>query len=337
MPVIDPAPVALPIPPIAVTMGDPCGIGPEILLKAFAKASRPDDLVAVGDPDWLASEASRLGLPIPARIERAARVPADLNPGRIDPRAGDAAFRSIVHATELAMTGRARAIVTAPISKEAMQAAGHIYPGHTELLAELAGGADVRMMLANEALRVVLVSIHVSLAQAVATLSRDRIVDTVRITDRALREAGIAHPRIAVAGLNPHAGESGLFGREEIDIIEPAIRVACAAGIDARGPFAPDTVFMRARGLSEFDVVIAMYHDQGLIPIKYLGLDEGVNITIGLPFVRTSPDHGTAFDRAGRAGADGHGEADPASLIAAIAQADRLSAARHHAPAWPGP
>lgn len=312
--------------PIAITMGDPCGIGPEILLKAIAKAPNPQALVAVGDPQWLAAEAMRLQLPAPPRIERAASVPADLRHGQVDPRAGDAAWRSIVHATRLAQAGAVRAVVTAPISKEAMQAAGHHYPGHTELLAELAGGVEVRMMLANAELRVVLVSIHVALSEAVRGLTAPSIVRTLQIADRALRAAGLSAPRIAVAGLNPHAGEAGLFGREEIDIIAPAIAEARAQGIDARGPFAPDTVFMRARGLAEFDAVIAMYHDQGLIPIKYLGLDQGVNITIGLPFVRTSPDHGTAFDLAGRPGPDGRGLADPASLIAAIAQADALSA-----------
>ena len=312
--------------PIAITMGDPCGIGPEILLKAITKAPNPQALVAVGDPQWLAAEAMRLQLPAPPRIERAASVPADLRHGQVDPRAGDAAWRSIVHATRLAQAGAVRAVVTAPISKEAMQAAGHHYPGHTELLAELAGGVEVRMMLANAELRVVLVSIHVALSEAVRSLTAPSIVRTLQIADRALRAAGLSAPRIAVAGLNPHAGEAGLFGREEIDIIAPAIAEARAQGIDARGPFAPDTVFMRARGLAEFDAVIAMYHDQGLIPIKYLGLDQGVNITIGLPFVRTSPDHGTAFDLAGRPGPDGRGLADPASLIAAIAQADALSA-----------
>ena len=312
--------------PIAITMGDPCGIGPEILLKAIAKAPNPQALVAVGDPQWLAAEAMRLQLPAPPRIERAASVPADLRHGQVDPRAGDAAWRSIVHATRLAQAGAVRAVVTAPISKEAMQAAGHHYPGHTELLAELAGGVEVRMMLANAELRVVLVSIHVALSEAVRSLTAPSIVRTLQIADRALRAAGLSAPRIAVAGLNPHAGEAGLFGREEIDTIAPAIAEARAQGIDARGPFAPDTVFMRARGLAEFDAVIAMYHDQGLIPIKYLGLEQGVNITIGLPFVRTSPDHVTAFDLAGRPGPDGRGLADPASLIAAIAQADALSA-----------
>lgn len=311
--------------PIAVTMGDACGIGPEILVKAFAQHPDPHSLIAVGDPRWLTEQARRLSLPVPPRMVEAAVLPTDLAIGRLDARAGDAAWRAIVRAADMALDGEVRAVVTAPISKEALQAAGHDFPGHTELLAERAGGVPVRMMLANPQLRVVLVSIHVSLAEAVRTLSRAGIVETLAIADRALRNAGLAAPRLAVAGLNPHAGESGLFGREEIDIIAPAIEQARARGIDARGPFAPDTVFMRARGLSEFDAVIAMYHDQGLIPIKYLGLDEGVNITLGLPFVRTSPDHGTAFDLAGQRGPDGRGLADPASLMAAILQAQALS------------
>ena len=311
--------------PIAVTMGDPCGIGPEILIKAFALSPLAEALIAVGDPIWLTSLAKRLGTPAPTKIEPASRLPDDLSPGRIDARAGHAAWQCIVRASELALEGKARAVVTAPISKAAMQAAGHDFPGHTELLASLCGGAEVRMMLANPQLRVVLVSIHVALAQAIRSLDQAGIVKTLQIADRALRAAGISSPRLAVAGLNPHAGESGLFGREEIEIIAPAIEEARRHGIDASGPYAPDTVFMRARGLGEFDAVIAMYHDQGLIPIKYLGLDEGVNITIGLPFVRTSPDHGTAFDIAGKPGPDGKGLADPASLLAAIEQAHALS------------
>ena len=311
--------------PIALTMGDACGIGPEIVLKACARLGDSIPLWVVGDPNRLAREASRLGLPVPAHPIAAATLPADLAHGTDDARAGDAAWRSIVQATQLALAGTVRAIVTAPISKYAMQAAGHHFPGHTELLAELAGGAEVRMMLANHELRVVLDSIHVPLAQALRSLNTPGLVQTLSITHRALQRAGIALPRIAVAGLNPHAGESGLFGREEIDIVSPAIALARQAGIDASGPYAPDTVFMRARGFGEFDVVIALYHDQGLIPIKYLGLDEGVNITIGLPFVRTSPDHGTAFDIAGQAGPDGQGPADPSSLIAAIRMAHALS------------
>jgi len=338
--------------PIAVTLGDPNGIGPEIVLKACAApALEPalrDRLLVIGDPALLAREAARLGLPMPTRMAPVActeegataagtgaaatveaagpMVPlADFVPGRIDARAGHAAWRFVVHAARMALAGRAAAVVTAPLSKEAMHAAGHDYPGHTELLAELAGGADVRMMLANDELRTVLVSIHVSLRDAIERVTRQNVLSTIAITHTALVRAGIALPRIAVAGLNPHAGESGAFGREEIEAIAPAVADARAQGIDASGPFAPDTVFMRARGFREFDAVVAMYHDQGLIPVKYLGLEEGVNITIGLPFVRTSPDHGTAFDIAGRPGSDGHGLADPRSMLAAIRRAAELA------------
>jgi 4-hydroxythreonine-4-phosphate dehydrogenase len=319
--------------PIAITLGDPCGIGPEIVLKAcidprLAPQLR-EQLVVVGDPALLASEAARLGLPVPRHVEavelQSGMLPTDLPIGRIDPRGGEAAWRCVVRATGMALEGRARAVVTAPLAKEAMNAAGHHYPGHTELLAELAGGADVRMMLANDALRTVLVSIHVPLREAISQIRMQNILDTIAIADTALRRAGIDAPRIAVAGLNPHAGEGGMFGREEIDEIAPAVAAARERGISASGPYPPDTVFMRARGFREFDVVVAMYHDQGLIPVKYLGLDEGVNITIGLPFVRTSPDHGTAFDIAGKPGPDGRGLADPHSLVAAIRQAEALS------------
>lgn len=313
--------------PIAVTMGDACGIGPEIVLKACADPTLDARLRVVGDAALLAREAKRLALPLPTDIDSVVTLPADLPVGRVDARAGDAAWLCIVHAAQLALRDEVRAVVTAPISKEAMHAAGHRFPGHTELLAELAGGVDVRMMLANPELRTVLVSIHVSLRNAIASLDRASVLQTIVITDGALRRAGIEHPRIAVAGLNPHAGEGGLFGREEIEIIAPAIVDARDQGIEASGPFAPDTVFMRARGFQQFDVAIAMYHDQGLIPVKYLGIDDGVNVTLGLPFVRTSPDHGTAFDRAGKSGPDGCGLADPSSLIAAIRQAQSLSRA----------
>ena len=218
------------------------------------------------------------------------------------------------------------AVVTAPLHKEALSAAGVPFPGHTELLqAEAAQHAGVsiedmpvRMMLANEELRTVLVSIHVALRAAIDAVTYERVLETLRITDRALSAALGRRPRIAVAGLNPHAGEGGLFGREEIDVIVPAIEAARTAGIQAQGPFAPDTVFMRARR-GEFDVVVAMYHDQGLIPVKYLGVEQGVNVTLGLPLVRTSPDHGTAFDIAGT------GRADPSSLVEAIRMARRLA------------
>jgi 4-hydroxythreonine-4-phosphate dehydrogenase len=242
--------------------------------------------------------------------------------GRVHAAAGAAAAACIVAAARLAMAGEVRAIVTAPIHKEALALAGLPYPGHTELLQAEAGGMPVRMMLANDALRTVLVSIHVSLREAIEAVTLEQVLQTVRIAHRSAVGWGLTHPRIAVAGLNPHAGEGGLFGREEADIIAPAVRAAQAEGIHASGPHAPDTVFMRARNApdhpGEFDVVVAMYHDQGLIPVKYLGLEGGVNVTLGLPFVRTSPDHGTAFDLAGR------GLADPSSFISALEMARRL-------------
>jgi 4-hydroxythreonine-4-phosphate dehydrogenase len=228
------------------------------------------------------------------------------------------------------LRGEVAAVVTAPLHKEALAAAGVDFPGHTELLqAEAAvhlglpvSQVPVRMMLASDALRTVLVSIHVSLREAIEAVTRANVLQTLRITHAALSATLGRAPRIAVAGLNPHAGEGGLFGREEIEAIAPAIADARAEGVDAHGPFAPDTVFMRARARPgtpcEFDVVVAMYHDQGLIPIKYLGLEQGVNVTLGLPLVRTSPDHGTAFDIAGT------GRADPASLGQALRTARTL-------------
>lgn len=332
--------------PIAVTMGDPAGIGPEIVLKVLvpradaacgetARATAqptpgptsgptvgptPARFIVYGDPALLAREARRLGLNLQRlTIRQCSSLPSDLPIGKIDPRAGQAAFLAVQQAARDAMAGQVRALVTAPLNKEAMNAAGFHYPGHTEILAEIAGGVPVRMMLANDEIRTVLVTIHQPLRQAIDSLTIDLIVETIRLTHGHLQSTGIEAPRIAVAGLNPHAGEGGLMGREEIDIIVPAIGRARHEGIDATGPHAPDTVFMRARGFDHFDVVIAMYHDQGLIPIKYQGLEEGVNITVGLPFVRTSPDHGTAFDIAGQ------GKADTRSLSAAIRMADQMS------------
>ena len=236
----------------------------------------------------------------------------------------------MVWAARAALRGEVAALVTAPLHKEALSAAGVDFPGHTELLqAEAAAHQGVplarmpvRMMLASDELRTVLVSIHVSLREAIATVTQDNLLQTLQITHAALARSLGRAPRIAVAGLNPHAGEGGLFGREELEVIAPAVAVAQAQGLDVQGPFAPDTVFMRARGTvqrpAEFDVVIAMYHDQGLIPVKYLGVDKGVNVTLGLPLVRTSPDHGTAFDIAGQ------GVADASSLIEAVRMARAL-------------
>jgi 4-hydroxythreonine-4-phosphate dehydrogenase len=247
--------------------------------------------------------------------------------GAVSPLAGEFAGRCIVWAAQAAMHHEVSAIVTAPIHKEALSAGGaphNQYPGHTEMLQAVAARAlgktveqlPVRMMLVNPELRTVLVSIHLSLRDAIAAVTKERVLETILITHRALGKTLGRTPRIGVAGLNPHAGEGGLFGREEVEAIQPAIALACEQGCNTSGPWAPDTVFMRARNLvnhpGEFDVVIAMYHDQGLIPVKYLGVEKGVNVTIGLPLVRTSPDHGTAFDIAGL------GVADASSFMQAL-------------------
>ena len=242
------------------------------------------------------------------------RLPEDLAWGRIDARAGAACHAYIQRGIGLALAGEVAGLVTAPIHKEALRAAGCPHPGHTEMLAERSGTRDFAMMLANDELRVLLVSIHVPLQQAIAAVTPDNELRAIRLAHRACRAFGIARPRVAVAGLNPHAGENGLFGDEDRSVIIPAIAAARAEGIDANGPWPGDTVFMRARR-GEFDVVVAQYHDQGLIPVKYLGVEQGVNITVGLPFVRTSVDHGTAFDIAGT------GRADHASLACALRQA----------------
>jgi 4-hydroxythreonine-4-phosphate dehydrogenase len=256
--------------------------------------------------------------------------------GQIDARAGQLAGEAVLWATRAALRREVAALVTAPLHKEALHAAGapyDQYPGHTELLqAEAArhlgvsvAQMPVRMMLANDELRTVLVSIHMSLREALEAVTHDRVLETLRITDASLRTVLGRRPRIAVAGVNPHAGEGGLFGREEIDILQPCLAVARQEGLDVHGPYAPDTVFMRARqradGQRAFDVVIAMYHDQGLIPVKYLGVEQGVNVTLGLPLIRTSPDHGTAMDLAGQ------GVADASSMIQALRMARQMVSA----------
>ncbi|HEY8876320.1 MAG TPA: 4-hydroxythreonine-4-phosphate dehydrogenase PdxA [Roseateles sp.] len=323
---------------LAVSMGDACGIGPEIIARLWLQQA-PRDALVVGDVAVMrravAAVGGGLALAELQGPEELGRVPPRCLPvwqpdglparlieaplGRVDARAGSAAARCIEAAVGLIQAGRARALVTAPIHKEALHAAGSPYPGHTEMLQAHAGGAPVRMMLANEELRTVLVTIHCSLREAIERVTRASVLETLRITGAALKRMGFEAPRIAVAGLNPHAGEGGLFGDEEIRHIAPAIADARAEGWNASGPFAPDTIFMRARR-GEFDVVVAMTHDHGLIPVKYLGVEQGVNVTLGLPFVRTSPDHGTAFDIAGR------GVADCASLGAALTMARRLVA-----------
>lgn len=336
-------------PPLVISMGDPAGIGPEIIVQAMGR--RPDllgQVVVAGDVptldrarDLLSGDLARAlplvreveGLDVPHGDAAAIRVVQacgrhPLAPfGQISDVAGRAAAECIAQAARWTLAGTARAMVTAPVHKEALAAAGLPHPGHTEYLQALAAEhmnvpvdrMPVRMMLSAPGLATVLVSIHVSLREALDSLRADRILDTIRITAEHFSRCGTPHARIAVAGLNPHAGEGGLFGREDIDIVGPAVASARAMGIDASGPHAPDTVFMQARQ-GAFDVVIAMYHDQGLIPIKLLGLEHGVNTTLGLPLIRTSPDHGTAFDLAGT------GQADPSSLLAAIDAALAMSA-----------
>jgi len=337
--------------PVLVTMGDPAGIGPEII--ALAVRERPallGRLVVAGDVETMrrathiAVRHCKATLPTPIAelvqlaewrlvpsgclsVVQACDPPGDVPYGQVTALAGRAAAECIRFAAEATLRRKARALVTAPVHKEALAAAGVPYPGHTEMLQSMAAdhqGASldrmpVRMMLSCPGLSTVLVSIHVSLRDALSAVSFEQVAETIRLTHVHFQRAGVAKPRIAVAGLNPHAGEGGLFGREEIDVVAPAIAHARVDGIDATGPHAPDTVFMRARR-GDFDVVIAMYHDQGLIPVKLLGLDDGVNTTIGLPFVRTSPDHGTAMDLAGT------GLASPSSLLAAIDAALSASA-----------
>jgi len=329
--------------PIALTAGDPAGIGPELVLRFLHSQplTRRRDYWVYGDPVILAREAQRLALDIPFDIQQSrdpslshhtirlipcSNLPADQPLGQVRAEAGAAAAAAITRAAQDALAGHVGALVTAPIHKEALAAAGIPYPGHTEMLAALAGVAEVRMMLANDELRTVLVTVHMALRDAILAVTTARVFQTIQMTCDALQRAGIAAPRIAVAGLNPHAGEGGLFGREEIDQIEPAIRQACNLGLNVSGPWSPDTIFMRARGFREFDAVVAMTHDHGLIPVKYLGLDAGVNATIGLPFVRTSPDHGTAFDIAGQ------GRADIRSFAAAVAMAQSLCSPTPRAP-----
>ena len=344
--------------PVLITMGDAAGIGPEIIARAFRDS--PADLagcVVVGDVATLrraaaltAAATRTLALPVAqlGSLAAASSLPphcigvlqkcelaAPVLYARISGLAGKAAADCIVWAARAVLAGEATAMVTAPIHKEALAAAGGWvagFPGHTEMLqAEAAAHlgkplseVPVRMMLANDELKTVLVSIHLSLRRAIEAVTFDSVLQTLRITQCAVSASLGRSPRIAVAGLNPHAGEGGLFGSEEQTIIAPAIATARLEGLDVQGPFAPDTVFMRARNTAarpgEFDVVVAMYHDQGLIPVKYLGVERGVNVTLGLPLVRTSPDHGTAFDIAGT------GKADASSLLAAIRMARHLAA-----------
>jgi len=313
-------------------MGDPAGIGPEVALRAcladgVALAAQP---LLVGDAEVFRSTALRLGLGRkftdskrgPAVVDVSRLEAKDRKPGKPTPKGAEAAYRAILQGVALVQSGRAQAIVTAPVSKGAIQSLGYEFPGHTEVIARLAGDAEVRMMMAGPSLRVVLVTTHIALRDVPLALREDAIVRTAEIAAQALRRHfGIRRPRLALAGLNPHAGEGGAFGDEERRILQPALSRARKRRVPLDGPFPADTVFYRARQ-GEFDAVISLYHDQGLTPFKLLHFHDGVNVTLGLPFPRTSPDHGTAYDIAGR------GVADPTSMASAIHMAAAMASRR---------
>ncbi len=327
-------------PILAVTMGDPSGVGPEIVAKAAddPRVVEQARLLVVGDAATLEAATEVTGVPLRVRAlespDEAAYAPGTLEVldlknvdlpslprGRVNPMAGAAAFACLRKATELALAGAVQGVVTAPLNKEALNQAGYRYPGHTEALADLTGAREVAMLLVAGGLRVGHVSTHVPLCDAIRRVQRRRIVTVARLTEEAVRRMGVDRPRLAVAGLNPHTGEGGLFGTEEAAEIAPAVEELAAEGYLVAGPLPPDSVFLRAlRG--EFDAVIAMYHDQGHIPTKLIGFDEGVNVTLGLPILRTSVDHGTAFDIAWT------GVARPGSMVAAILLAARMAGGR---------
>ena len=335
-------------PLLAITMGDPAGIGPEVVLKSLAHADiyercRP---LVIGDrrileraADWLdaavrfdavtdpgegAYEPGRVTL-----IDRENAHPERVPVGQESAAAGAAAVDYVYHACDIAMAGEVDAVVTAPLNKAAMNMAGYEYAGHTELLTERTGAERVSMLLIGPNLRIVHVSTHVALAEAINRVTPERVMDVIQIAHDACRALGIAQPRIAVAGLNPHASEGGLFGDEEERRITPAIRASRARGLDVSDPQPPDTVFLRAtKGV--YDIVVAQYHDQGHIPMKLLAFDSGVNVSYGLPIIRTSVDHGTAFDIAGK------GIAVESSMLAAIDIAIQMAHARGTEPRLAG-
>lgn len=310
---------------IGITLGDPAGIGPEVICKALntIESLAREGIVVIGSGETLAraariagAEAGLLGTLVVEEVE------SDPLPfGKIDVRGGEASFRYVSRAVEMAKRGEIGCIVTAPISKEALNAAGHHYDGHTGMLAALTGAKSSFMLLASERLSVVHVSTHVSLKDAITRLNTERVLATIRAGHAHFERIGRHRPRIAVAGLNPHCGEKGLFGREDDEIIAPAVAAARTEGIDAAGPISPDTLFYRAYN-GAFDLVVAQYHDQGHIPMKLVAFDTAVNVTLGLPIDRCSVDHGTAFDIAGT------GKANHVNMLSAIAYARKLTASR---------
>lgn len=313
-------------PLIAITMGDPAGVGPEIIIKALAKRKvrRICTPLVIGDKGLLGHIAGKLKLkPLKAGEVRSISS-LDINklgPGRPNRRSSKAMIAYIEEAVKMTLNKEAAAMVTGPISKEAARMAGFKFPGHTEFIAHLTKTKDFAMMLGGRDLKVILVTIHEALRDVPKLVTRASVFKTIKITHEAFRHV-YKNPRIAVAGLNPHAGEGGMFGDEDIKIVAPAIKKARKAGINAVGPLPPDTVFFRAVKKKEFDLVVCMYHDQGLGPLKLLHFEDGINATLGLPIVRTSVDHGTAYDIAWK------GMASPDSLISAIEAAVEMSGAR---------
>lgn len=293
-------------PRVAITVGDPAGIGPEVAAKAAADPSVRE----LCDPLIYAPPV------VPGGTQT-----GPYTPGVLSAEAGQAAYDQIVRAVADAQAGVIDAVATAPVNKEAFRLAGLPWAGHTDLLAHLTGSPHVAMMFWAEQLRVVLATVHIPLSAVPHALTRDSLEATIGLVARELPRFGIAVPRIGVAGLNPHAGEHGLFGREEADVMAPAITSCQSRGVHVSGPFPADTIFVRAiKG--EFDVIVACYHDQGLVPVKLVAFGQAVNVTLGLPIIRTSVDHGTAFDIAGQ------GVADPGSMIAAVRLAARLARGR---------
>lgn len=319
--------------PIAITMGDPAGVGAEVIVKAAAELPEleRDRLLVVGSAETLERAIKTTGTdlklgpadaPRSGRLLRLDHVEVDGMPlpfGKLDPVGGEASYRYIARAVELARSGSAAGIVTAPINKEALNRAGHHYDGHTGMLAHLTGSRSSFMLLASERLNVIHVSTHVSLRDAIGRATPQRILETVRMGHAHFKRLGLDAPRIAVAGINPHCGENGLFGREDDEQVAPAVEMARAEGMNVVGPISADTLYYRAYS-GHFDLVIAQYHDQGHIPIKLVAFDTAVNVSLGLPIDRTSVDHGTAFDLAGT------GKAKHVNMLAAIAYARKLVA-----------
>lgn len=319
--------------PFGVTLGDASGIGPEVLLKAFREGRIAHPVVVYGDLEALAYYNDRLGYEAPLRcISRCAEYEqgplnvldhrilrrADITPGQLSAKSGRAAREYVVAAAKAALAGDLAAMVTLPMNKEATQRSDPNFVGHTELIGEVCGVADVTIMLASDQLIVTHVSTHCSLSEAIARAKQPRIRTILRLTSDAVTRL-VPNPRIAVAGLNPHAGEHGLFGREEIEEIRPAVEWAQREGMPVDGPFPPDTLFYLAVRRKKFDAIVCMYHDQGHVPLKLLDFEGGVNVALGLPIIRTSVDHGTAFDIAGK------GVAEPGSFLKALEFAARLA------------